>query len=80
MRYQLIKEIGQFILSDDSSLSSLSLADCLDRRSLISPDTKKNLIFSCNSDFLQDETTSYFIKYERPLLDSKKINQTSKYI
>lgn len=79
MYHQLIKEESQFLPSDGSAISALSLDDCLKRRLLISPDTKKELIASSSegSDFLRDETTSYLIKDGCPLLYPKEITSTA---
>lgn len=72
--YQLIKDESQFLPSEVSAVSSLSLAECLERRLLIGPDTKKELVASKEGDFLEggfnseDKTVSYAIKHGCPVL------------
>jgi SAM-dependent methyltransferase len=74
MLYQLIKEEGQFLPSEGSTIHPLSLADCLDRRLLISPDTKKELVASKAGDSLEDNLNSYDIKNGCPVLYPKEIS------
>lgn len=78
--YQLIKDESQFLPSEVSAVSSLSLAECLERRLLIGPDTKKELVASKEGDFLEggfnseDKTVSYAIKHGCPVLYPKEIS------
>ena len=70
---QLIEEESQFLPSETSKISSLSLAECLKRRLLISPDTKKELVASSDGDCLEDGINNYSIKHGCPVLYPKEI-------
>lgn len=74
MQHQLIKEENQFLPSEASVLSSLSLNECLRRRLLISPDTKMELVASKDGDSLEDKLNSYAIKNGCPVLYPKEIS------
>jgi SAM-dependent methyltransferase len=71
--HQLIKDENQFRPSDTTARSSLSLAECLERKLLISPDTKKRLTASREGDSLEDEAVSYVIKHGCPVLYPKEV-------
>lgn len=72
--HQLIKNESQFLPADTSALHSLSLAECLERRLLVSPDTKNRLIASKEGDSLEDKVVSYAIKHGCPVLYPKEVS------
>jgi SAM-dependent methyltransferase len=74
MNNQLIKEESQFFPSEASVMRALSLAECLRRRLLISPDTKKELVESKEGEFLEDKQNRYILKNGCPMLYPKEIS------
>lgn len=68
IRHQLIKDENQFFSSEASGVSPLSLADCLERRLLISPDSARELVESKGGGALTDGVTSYAVKHDCPVL------------
>jgi hypothetical protein len=72
--HQFIKDESQFRPTDTTAMSSLSLAECLERRLLISPDTKNHLTASREGDSLEDKSASYAIKNGCPVLYPKEVS------
>lgn len=71
---ELIRDETQFLPSGAAANIALSLAECIDRRLLISPDSKKELGKSENEDCLTDGTSSYATTYGCPVLYPKEIS------
>lgn len=77
IRYQLVKDETQFMPSGVSDVIPLSLADCLKRRLLISPDSGKKLVGSKGESSLTDGEIAYAVKHCCPVLYPKSITDTS---
>jgi len=77
IRHQLIKDENQFLPSEASGVSSLSLADCLERRLLISPDSGRELVESEGGGGLTDGAIGYAVKHDCPVLYPKVISDIS---
>lgn len=69
----LIKDETQFVPTGSVGVTSLSLFECLHRRLLISPDTKRELVESKEKSSLTDQTVNYAIKNGCPVLYPKEV-------
>lgn len=72
--HELIKDETQFEPGDPGANISISLAQCLDRQILISPDSKKILVAEA-PDSLTDGLTNYAMVSGSPLLYPKEITK-----
>lgn len=76
IRHLLVKDENQFSPPEVSGVIALSLADCLNRRLLISPDTGKELVESRRGSLTEGEL-EYAIKHDCPVLHPKAISDIS---
>jgi hypothetical protein len=74
IHHQLIEDENQFLPSEVRKVCLISLADCLERRLLISPDTKNEVVLSKEGDYLEDQAFRYSIKNSCPVLYPKEIS------
>ena len=78
IRYELVKDENQFLPSEVSGVIALTLAECLKRRLLIGPESRKELLESKNGG-LTDEEIVYAVKNDCPILYPKEILEISQY-
>ena len=74
-KHELIKDETQFEPADYYASSSLSLAQCLDRRLLISPESKQELVSVEGGEFLTDGVRKYAIRSGCPILYPNEITE-----
>ena len=73
MKFELIKDETQFVAQASRKTSPLSLSQCIERRLLISPDTKLELIESNEGASLTDGVNHYNINYGCPELYPREV-------